>query len=80
MSDPIPDFPGFIEYLVQDKGYECNPCSLSCPDRPRAHAHLKDPNIENPEDKNFIAYEDGTYSPWDLTQACRLVYPVRRRK
>lgn len=73
---PIPDFPGFIASLLT-KGYQQNPHRDHCPEEGE-HAHLKDP-----AGYDMIAWADGRWSGYDLTQPARCIYPVyspRRRR
>ena len=70
----IPDFPGFINHLTSEEGYGLNPCPVHCPDRDGSvHAHL-----QTPDGDDMIAWADGHWSDYDLTQPARLIYPAAR--
>lgn len=70
--EPIPNFKGFVEHLVNDKGYGLNSCPLGCQDD-SSHAHLRTPDGED-----VILWADGRWSGYDLTQPARLIYPAAR--
>lgn len=72
-SSPIPDFPAFIEMLVTEKGYTRNPCREHCP-YDAGHAHLREPDGNRYDD--FIAFADGSYLSYDLTQPAAIIYPA----
>ncbi len=74
MTDPIPDFPGFVSSLLA-KGYKRNPCRDNCPDRDTEHEHLR-----TPEGTDGIVWADGKVSEYDLTQPARLIYPAPPRR
>lgn len=70
-SEPIPDFAGFIASLPA-KGYSLNPCRDECPYEDE-HAHLKDPG-----GFDMLAWADGRWSGYDLTQPARVIYPAAK--
>ena len=70
MPDPIPDFPGFIASLTAE-GYTLNPCRDHCQDKGAEHAHLR-----TPAGDDMIAWADGRWIMYDLTQPARLIYPA----
>jgi hypothetical protein len=70
MPDPIPDFPGFIASLTTE-GYGLNSCRDCCQDKGAGHAHLR-----TPDGDDMIAWADGRWIMYDLTQPARLIYPV----
>ena len=69
MTTPIPDFPGFIASLIAN-GYVLNPHRENCPETDE-HEHLKTLDKDD-----IIVWADGRWSPYDLTQPCRLIYPA----
>ena len=67
---PIPDFPGFIAWMLSD-GNARNPCPDCCQDKDTEHVHLR-----SPDGHDGIIWADGRVSEFDLTQPARLIYPV----
>ena len=70
---PIQDFRLFIDHLVTEKGYTLNPCRSHCPYADE-HAHLREPGGNRYDD--FIAFADGSYLSYDLTQPADIIYPA----
>ena len=62
----------FDEFLnsLTSKGYNYNPCDPdACHDQEK-HVHLR-----TPEGDDIIFWADGTWSPYDLTQPAKMIYP-----
>lgn len=74
VSDPIPDFPGFVASLLA-RGCTRNPCRECCQDKGSEHVHLK-----HWDGHDGIVWADGRVSEFDLTQPARLIYPAAPRR
>lgn len=70
MTHPIPDFPGFISFML-GKGHTLNRCRDNCQDAGE-HVHL-----HSPDGSDGIIWAGGMVSEFDLTQPARLIYPGR---
>jgi hypothetical protein len=72
---PIPDFPGFIAWMLNTEGSTLNPCPDCCQDKEAEHVHLR-----HRDGHDGIIWADGRVSEWDLTQPARLIYPTYGNK
>ena len=71
---PIPDFQGFVAWMLATEGATRNPCRDNCPDKDTEHVHLK-----HRDGHDGIIWADGHVSEFDLTQPARLIYPAPLR-
>jgi hypothetical protein len=69
--EPIPDFPGFVTWMLTTEHATRNPCWDHCQDKGSEHAHLR-----HRDGHDGIIWADGRVSEWDLTQPARLIYPA----
>ena len=67
----IPDFSGFVAWMLTTEGATQNPCRDHCQDKDSEHVHLK-----HRDGHDGIIWADGRVSEYDLTQPARLIYPV----
>ena len=68
---PIPDFPGFVAWMLDTEGATQNSCPVHCQDKGSEHVHLR-----HRDGHDGIIWADGRVSEYDLTQPARLIYPV----
>ncbi len=65
---PIPDFPGFVAWMLTEERATRNPCPDHCQDKDSEHVHLR-----HQDGHDGIIWADGRVSEYDLTQPARLI-------